>query len=160
MKQWIHCWKWRQEVLWHVLSCSVRWAGPEVSGGGAEGGARRPDCHTGTTDRSLAQHAVVWAQPDRDPHLRRGRQVRGKLLELQLWLKFGWMFRHVSLPQDAGRVLWGADEGDHQDVLLSETDHAVLGHHEWGGDAADLQLYCNFISLSVMCFVRMLYVSR
>ncbi len=54
---------------------------------------------------------------------------------------FGWLFTCVSLAQDVGRVLRGADEGDHQDVLLSETDHAVLSHHERGGDAADLQLY-------------------
>ncbi len=43
----------------------------------------------------------------------------------------------MSLTQDAGRVLRGADEGDHPDVFLSETDHAVLSHHERGGDAAD-----------------------
>lgn len=65
---------------------SVRWVGPEVSGGGAEGGARCPDRHTWTPDRPSAQHAVVWAQSDRDPHPGRGRQVRAKLLELQLRL--------------------------------------------------------------------------
>lgn len=86
MKQSIHCQKWSQEVLWEVCDVSVRWVGPEVSGGGAEGGARRLDRHTGTLDRPSAQHALVWAQSDRDPHPGRGRQVRARLLELQLRL--------------------------------------------------------------------------
>lgn len=86
MKQSIHCQKWSQEVLWEVCDVSVRWVGPEVSGGGAEGGARRLDRHTGTLDRPSAQHALVWAQSDRDPHPGRGWQVRARLLELQLRL--------------------------------------------------------------------------
>lgn len=39
----------------------------------------------------------------------------------------------VFVSQDVGRVLRGADEGDHPTVLLQQTDHVVLRHHDRGG---------------------------